>query len=123
MSAVPDRTACDLTRAAPICRDALSGTLIDIGYSLSTRMSSDSFNGSCFGATEPTPVGLSWRSKTAEPKGYAVPDARTPGGRSHAPYRVDASTPTVNQVLDSPGSSDLEMLVSGAIDPSDVRAI
>jgi hypothetical protein len=96
VSAVLDRAACDLTRAAPICRDALLGTLIDIGYSSSTRISSDSFNASCFGATEPAPVGLFLAFQDGTAEGCAVPDARTPGDRSHAPYRVDASTPTVN---------------------------
>lgn len=56
-------------------------------------------------------------------KPTSVPDVRTPGGRSNEPYHVDASKPMVNQVLDSPGSSDLGMLVSGAVDASDARAI
>ena len=36
---------------------------------------------------------------------------------------VEASKPTVDQILHFPGSGDLGMLVSGVIDASDVRAI
>jgi hypothetical protein len=55
---VPDRPACYPTRAAPTCRDALLGSLINITYSLSIGVSLARFCWVRFRATEPGPVGL-----------------------------------------------------------------
>jgi hypothetical protein len=43
LSVVPDRPACYLTRAAPLCRDALLRSLINFTCSLSIGVSSDRF--------------------------------------------------------------------------------
>jgi hypothetical protein len=79
LSAVPDRPACYPTRAAPICRDALLGGLINISYSLSVGYLQIAFVGSCFGATETrTGRAASWASKTAQPRCQADVCTRRP---------------------------------------------
>jgi len=123
LSAVPDRPAWYPTRAAPICLDAV-GQPDQYQLFVVHQGFRRSFCWVLFRSHRTrTGRAASRASKTAQPCCQAVPDVRAPGGRSHEPHHVDASKPMVNQVLDSSRSSDLGMLVSGAIDTSDVRAI